>query len=358
MRRSFSLLPLAVAAGVWLGSFTLQAQSPPGARFEGEVRVTEVLLDVLVTDEAGNVVLGLDEDDFLVEDAGRVMPVESVSFYSNRTFLGGPGLEEVAGANPAPQDRYFVLFYYRPPVARAHPDDGALYLRLPHAGDKSFQWIVEDLLPNDYVAVVSYGLRLELHHDFSRDRQRLGRAIRRAVQGKPPSQRWPSRTEAPRAGVSLVSQLEGEDVDQKSEDLHEAVERLAEALGEVKGRKNLILFGADFPRLGSHESRERYPSMMKALNANNVAAYGLSVTGRGRQPSLARLATDTGGRYAYGFANFLDPLRRISVENSGYYLVSFRAEHPAGESGYREVSVRVRNEELRVRTRSGYRFGE
>lgn len=335
----------------------LQAQESPDARFAGEVRVTEVLLDVLVTDDAGNVVLGLGEDDFLIEDEGRPVPVESVDFYSNRTFLGGSGL---AAADPdgAPQDRYFVLFFYRPPVAQAHPRDDALYLKLPQAGKKSYQWIVEDLLPNDHVAVVSYGMRLELHHDFSRDRDRLGEAIRRAALGKGPRDRWPSRVETPEPGISLAALFQRDDLDRQTKDLHDAVRLLAQALGEVTGRKNLILFGADFPRLASDESREGYPPMVQALNAHNVAVYGLSVTGRGRQPSLAQLAADTGGRYAYGFASFLDPLRSISVENSGYYLVSFRAEHSAAEAGYREVSVDTVNEKFRVRTRTGYWVGE
>lgn len=357
MRRS--LPPLFLPVALWLPLSVAVAVAQPSSepRFEGQVQVTEVLLDVLVTDARGNVVLGLDEDDFVIEDDGRPVPVESVSFYSHRTFLGGPGLDE-ADAKTTPQDRYFVLFFYRPPVAQARPDDAALYLKLPQAGERCFQWIVEDLLPTDHVAVVSHGMHLELYHDFSRDRQRLGQAIQRAARGKPPVDRWPSRTETPEAGISLAPLFERDDLDRKTEDLHQAVELLAGALGEVTGRKNLILLGADFPRPGSKESREGYPPMMKALNAHNVAVYGLSVTGRGRQLSLARLAADTGGQYAYGFGDFLDPLRRISVETSGYYLMSFRAEHPAGETGYREVEVRAKNEEFEVRTRSGYRFGE
>lgn len=362
MRRSLPPLLLPVVLCLPFAHPAIHAQTEslpdePETRFEGEVRVSEVLLDVLVTDTAGNVVLGLGEDDFVVEDEGRPVPVESVSFYSNRTFLGGLG-DSTPGGTGAPQDRYFVLFFYRPPVARAGPRDSSLYLKLPQAGRMSFQWMVEDLLPNDHVAVVSYGMHLDLHHDFSRDRDRLGRATLRAAQGKAPPDRWPSRVENPEAGVSLAELFERTGLDRETEDLHKAVEVLAEALGEVTGRKNLILFGADFPRLASDESRKGYPPMVRALNAHNVAVYGLSVTGRGRQPSLAQLAEDTGGQYAYGFASFLDPLRTISVENSGYYLVSFRSEFPASETGYREVSVRTVNEDFRVRTRNGYEVGD
>ena len=210
------LLPLTAAA----------QEPPPAAEFEGEVRVTEVLLDVLVTDPQGNVVVGLGEDDFVVEEEGRRVPIESVSFYSNRSFVGGPGGGEATAGAPL-AERWFVLFVYRPPVALARDDDRALYLKLPQVGKESFEWLVGDLLPGDHVAVVSYDARLTLHHDFSRDRDRLGRAIRRATQGQPP-ERWPSRTEAPQPGVTLAPLFAREDLAEATADLHDAVRLLAE----------------------------------------------------------------------------------------------------------------------------------
>src|SRR5262245_62338326 len=40
-------------------------------RFEGQVDVREVLLDVLVTDRQGNVIVGLDRGDFVVKEDGK-----------------------------------------------------------------------------------------------------------------------------------------------------------------------------------------------------------------------------------------------------------------------------------------------
>ena len=55
--------------------------------------------------------------------------------------------------------------------------------------------------------------------------------------------------------------------------------------------------------------------------------------------------------------NFITPLRRIADESNGYYLLSYLAQHPAGEVGYRKVKVTTRNPEFRVRARKGYRYG-
>ena len=56
--------------------------------------------------------------------------------------------------------------------------------------------------------------------------------------------------------------------------------------------------------------------------------------------------------------NFVTPLRNIAAETTGYYLLSYRAAHPAGSKGYQKVSVTVNNPELRVTAREGYLYGD
>ena len=73
--------------------------------------------------------------------------------------------------------------------------------------------------------------------------------------------------------------------------------------------------------------------------------------------AMNHIAEETGGRYHFNFTSFISPLRQISEDNNGYYLLTYTGVIPAGERGYREVSVKARNPELRVRAREGYRFG-
>ncbi len=345
-----------------LPTLSTWAQDPEPAPFQEELEVREVLLDVLVTDGEGNVIIGLDRDDFVVEDEGRTVPVESVSFYSNRIYLGA------AGATPAsaveadleaqtfqvPEDRYFVLLFYRPPVGTQ--GDNRLYLRLPRAGKLAYQWLMEELLPSDHVAVAGFDTRLRLHHDFTRDRGRLGRALYSASRGKAPDSRWPSRSGPRSPGVTLAAFVQDEDREAPS-DFVEALTTLAAELEAVPGRKNLIVFGVDVPGYGSIKTEKALDTAIETFNAANVAVYTIGVTRRGHQESLDFLARETGGEYLFRFQDVLDPLRRISRQNSGFYLLSFRSEQPVEGGGYRGVAVRTVSDEFQVRARGGYHFG-
>jgi VWFA-related protein len=312
------------------------------------------LLDVLVTDEDGNVVVGLDAEDFLVEEEGQPMGLESAAFYSNRDLFGALSGEGTAGEGDAVADRYFALVFYRPPVAAGR--DHRLYLQLPELGKSAFQWIVEELQPNDHVAVLAYDSSLRLYQDFSQDRSRLGQALHRAATGRTPDARWPSRAETAQEGIRLRALWERPELPTASADPFEALALLAEELGTVRGRKMVLLFGFDLPAIGSAENRRGYQPMVEAFNTHNAAVYTVGVTRLGFQPSLEQIAADTGGEYLYHFSSFLSPLRHIARQNSGYYLLSYRSPLARTEAGYREVRVQVRQPGLEVRHRRGYRL--
>jgi hypothetical protein len=99
---------------VTLLALPLVAQEEPQAEFRGELEVTEVLLDVMVTDGSGNAILGLQPGDFIVEDEGEPIDVTSATFYSNRRFLDSASAAERLGVTPeeVPVDRYFILFFH------------------------------------------------------------------------------------------------------------------------------------------------------------------------------------------------------------------------------------------------------
>jgi hypothetical protein len=101
--------------------------------------------------------------------------------------------------------------------------------------------------------------------------------------------------------------------------------------------------------------------MEEALNANNVAVYPIDLAGGSvdtpQTSFLSQLADDTGGELFKSFHSFLTPLLRVSGQTTGYYLLTFLAEHPAGESGYRKVEVDAKPRGVRVRARRGYRYG-
>lgn len=370
-----ALIPIALLG---LGTSTLWAQDGdrPAGQFGEMVEVTEVLMDVLVTDRDGNVVLGLGPDDFTIVDDGDERPVTGASFYSNRFLVRDdaegiqhPAVDEVLA------DRYFILFFHD--QRRLAEPSNRLFRRQVQAARQAERWVREEMLQGDWVAVVGYDVKLKVFADYTQDREHLVQAIEFASRGRDPKNEWASRRpDALDDRPSLLAHLPaGKELRKQSTRMYDAMSLVAEASHQIVGRKNLLLFTIGFGELrniagssgfvaGGVTSRvdERfYPDLEASLNDNNVAVYPIELTPpefeSSQQDFLQRLATDSGGRYHYNFVSFITPLRQIADEANGYYLLSYAAEHPTGENGYRDVKVEVTNPELRVRARTGYRFG-
>lgn len=368
-----TLIPLTLALLVVALPASLHAQDDaqqPRGEFEEELEVTEVLLDVLVTDRQGNVIIGLGPDDFVVEEDGERVDVTSVSFYSNRR-LAGPAPEDLAGEleiETLPEDRYFILLFEDQRQKAA--DTGVDVVRQQlDAARFAKQWAERELLPNDWVAVASYDFKLKLQTDFTRDPKRITRAIDAAMKGKDPEGTWPSRAGEDSGGPAptLADDLPaGDELRKESLRIYDAVALLADAAGEIRGRKNLLFFTTGFGQINNVgqylEDPRFYPPMMEALNDNNVAAYMIDLTPNTvdhvMSDAMNQLADETGGRYYFNFTSFLTPLTQIAEENNGYYLLSYQSRHPRGESGYQKVEVRTENPQFQVKTREGYVYGE
>lgn len=348
-------------AGLWLVA-TAAAWAQETPRFEERMEVTEVLLDVVVTDRDGNLVAGLDKSDFVVEEDGREMELTGADFYTTRYGLAG---SRDGASDKIPASRYFILFFDDPrTIADRH---NRLIRQHIDAAQESRKWIEEEMMPSDWVAVTGYGMRLKIFQDFTQDREALLQALVDASRGIHPEKtgwtREPSQATAP----SLLRYLPaGKELGRKTRRIYSAMRLLAEATGHIVGRKTLMYFGIGFGTLdglGGYAIPDRryYPELERALNDNNVAVYSIDLTVQGSRHAqsdfLNTLAHDTGGTYYQHFVNFIIPMRAVANENVGYYLLSYRSEHPLGESGYQKIRVGALVPEVVVRAQRGYRYG-
>jgi VWFA-related protein len=352
--RALAVLLLASVAGL--------SQAPPPAEFAEELTVEEVLLDVLVTDRQGNVIVGLGKDDFVVQEEGKPVALTSVTFYSSRRLVGGDPLPETAVREEL-ANRYFVVFLHD-----QRDQLPALTSQQMQAARAMRQWAREHVGARDYVAVVGYDVNLRLYSDFTSDPAAVERAIEDALRRRHRGGNWPSRRPAGEAPSLLRGLPQGGPTAGRS--VHHGLRQVAEALGPLQGRKNLLLFSVGFGEVdefGTWSPDPRYyDPMMEALNDNNVAVYAVDLVPtaaggaaqeRTLNDSLSRLADDTGGRYYLNFNSFAAPLAAVAEENTGYYLLSYQSAHPARRSGFREVDVRTRHPGFQVRARKGYSFG-
>jgi len=343
-----------------------QPQDKPQGEFGEKLNVHEVLLDVLVTDAKGHVIVGLGKDDFVVREDGKPVNVTGVSFYSNRNLVEPAAAAAKKGlkAAEAPEDRYFVLLF--DDQKNNAVDAPELLTQQMQAVQRARDWVSRDLLPNDWVAVVSYDQKLKVQQDFTHDRKALAAAISDAMRGADHESNWPSRVPQAGSGPSLIAGLpRGNALRDKTTTIYDALDVLAASAGKITGRKNLLLFSNGFGQInsiGQYVPDQRYyPPMVHALNDNNVAVYPIDLVPEGTQHTLTdamnQLASDTGGRYFFNFTNFITPLKQVAQENSGYYLLSYSTERPSGQTGYQEVEVKAANPEFKIRARKGYAYG-
>ena len=365
MFRIIRMTVFAVMAFFALGR-AATAQEPAPPTFEGEVNVNEVLLDVLVTDAKGNVIVGLDKGDFVVKENGKPVDLAGVTFYSNRRLLESkPTLaKQGVSVEQVPEDRYFIiLFEDMKHTAQEAPQ---LLTQQMEAAKRARGWVDGELLPNDWVAVASYDTRLKVQQDFTRDRQALIEAIGAAQKGKDRETNYPSRVDTSKGPSLLAGLPKGTELRDRTSNIYEAMQQIARSAGNIRGRKNLLLFTYGLPGrvepFGNFVPDDRYfKPTIRALNDNNVAAYTLDLTPPATEhilsDALNHLSDETGGRYFFNVTNFSTPLDQVSKENSGYYLLSYQSDQPAGKSGFQEVEVKTTNPEFRVRARKGYDYG-
>ena len=368
--------PVIVALALLAAPAAAQDSEPAGA-FEGMVEVSEVLLDVLAVDRAGKIVTGLGKDDFIVEEKGEPVEVTGVSFYATRYGPGGTLLDDgLAGDGAIPSSRYFVFFFHD--QTQGGSIGNYLARRQTRAKQESRRWLEQHMLPSDWVAIVSYDLRLKIHQDLTQDRAALSAGIDSAITRRnpesprsrpsgatPPGRR--GRVLPPSGAPSLLRHLpRGKALRRQTRSPYDGIRLLAEAAGWIVGRKNLLLFSVGFGDLVSgglvtEADRRLYPPMEHALNDHNVAVYPIDLAPPEIDHSQARflieLALDTGGSCFRNLSSFLPALNKISEENAGYYLLSYQSRHPAAETGYQKVKVRARDDSIKLRARKGYRFG-
>ena len=337
--------------------------APADISLNERIRVAEVLLDVLVTDRKGNVIQDLGAEDFVVLHDGEEQEVTSAAFY------GGPDEFSATGGGATTRtDRYFILMFHdqrmQAPFLAGPQMDNARWLK---------RWIEEELQPNDQVAVFAYQARLKVYLDFTRDRDDVVAAVDAASQGKRDLEPRATRSAPvfdPNSPSLVVNLPKGKELARRSRKLQQALELLGEAAAGIAGRKNLVMFSLGFGEVGQFGSytpdARYYPQMRESLNAGNVAVYTVDTMGSRRRSiasgslndSLSLISNDTGGHYYANFTNIMTPMRQVAEENQGYYLVSFRSEYEAGTQGYRGIKVRVRDAKYKVRSRTGFRYGE
>lgn len=402
---------LAVAvlvAGLGAGVLSAQQQAPSGpppVTFRAEVNYVEV--DAFVTDQQGNVVTDLSENDFDVREDGKPQKVSSFSLVNipiqkaERPLFAGKPIPPDVQSNEHLDGRIYLLV-----LDDLHTDP----TRAPRVKAAARRFIEQNFGTNDIAAVVFTGGRSVDSQDFTNNTQLLLNAIDRFT-GRKLRSATIEQLEGARTDPTTGNLGPGDDVDSqerayRARSAMSTIRKLAEFMANVRGRRKAMLLiseGVDYniydilgPNLVDLASMQTLPApsaatavledtreAIAAATRGDVNIYAIDPRGLSTgtedlitqqdtfeeqgvglrslqselqmsQDALRELADSTGGFAAVNKNDFNGVFDRIVRENSTYYLLGYYPTNDKRDGKFRKIEVRVKRPGLTVRSRRGY----
>lgn len=362
-----------------------QRPTPEPLTFSSDVRM--IRLDVSVVDGAGRPVRGLGAMDFSILEDGK--PVELSVFeaiedgaLATTSTDGESGVVSLAvrpdaRISRAPGQRIVIV---------ADPS-GLTPMQLARVREAASEFVAKRATDGDIVRLINLATREVWEGKIPEDRVRLS-----SIGSKLSRHRSPFFTPGG-SGDSIAEQI---DLDMESEvgesysqslrqerflsrfaragELLAVFDEILIQLSAIPGRKSLILISDGFPQMRLLDERlERTAHLAREAQAaiHFVDAYGLdgllpeSAGGTlkpvfelawNRSAGSQDLAEATGG-FVSRFANVLtSAVSRAAEEARSYYIVGY-APVRRDDGRFRTVKVKVRRDDVTVRTKKGYIAG-
>ena len=361
------------------------------------VRITTnlVQIDVVVTKD-GKPVPNLKAEDFELYEDGHRQTITSFAFVSNvangtTAAVKSPETKNGAFVPPAPIKRDIP----RRTIAIVVDDLGLSAESMSSVRRSVRKFVAEQMQPDDLVAILRTGTQVGALQQFTNDKRLLNRAVDQL--------RWNLCT---RVGINVfraVGQMPYEGCPFAYRNTLASLRTIVEAMGELPGRKSLILMSDSVPiqnqelqpseyegvRGGSGDDwvyRRGLSKIAEQAIRNSVVIYsvdtqGLQVLGptaadsfrgdiRAAGPQMqnvlatrARLLQDnragsdmlarqTGGFQIRNSNDF--GLDRIMEDQSGYYLLGYRPTDETFNKRFHHIKAKLKKSGLNVRTRNGF----
>lgn len=354
------------------------------------IRVTTKLItvNVIVRDKHGQPVTDLTKDDFVLLDEKKPQPIQVFSMDKTevvatqvRTLAPDTYSNEI-GSEGSPANLTIILLdsLNTDFSNRAYPHDQVRKLLLT-------------LHPEDRVALYALDPSLRVLHDFTSDASTLLAALERIKDGElqdvDVSASDLSNSLAWR--VAALAEKEeavhrGQSAQSRASTTAEALRTIADHVGYLPGRKNLIWISADFPFYFESSNLYRTPDgkkimyptqtemVARALSNAHIAVY--PVDARGLLPggpeelanknvdarqvemiqasNMEALARRTGGR-AYRDTNGITGSIRQTIDGSRVtYQLGFYPDNGNWDGSFRKIQVKVNRKDVQVQARDGY----
>ena len=352
----------------WLAARALGQE--PEIRIQEHLKVERIVVDVRVTQANGSPVQGLVADDFVVTTGGRTLPVISCQWFDSEAGEG-PGIADGGirrdfQDEPPTADQDAALsggeadpFWDDPPGdTKSRPDgrlivffvqqdlQGARNYGLVRMTNKALE-MLDGLVSDDYVAVVSFDSHFKIHLDFTRQKGMARKALQEGLfRGGGAFFR---KGEFP----SLMSQIDPEEA-LDATTAERALTLTGRGLQAFGGPKTLVFlgWGLGVYRKGGVVMVPEYGNAVQALNESMTSVYSLDVTManfHSLEVGLQNVAHDTGGFYARTFEFVDQAIPKVLRFISGFYLLTFEKPAEGVDPDGFKIDLRGKQGQVHVR---------
>lgn len=357
MRKAYGLLAAFVLIAVLAGIRVMSAVSPasgqdaappPQQRPTFRTGAELVRVDVVVLDRHGLPVPSLTANDFELQEEGTAQEIKSFQFVKadgqpeandDRT-LAIRSRSHAASEASRENVRLFLIFWDEYHIGQM--------MSATRARNALAQFVRTAFGPTDIVAFMDPLTPIDAI-TFTRDRLELFERVRRLI-GR-------SGVYVPTRSAVEDAHLERGDIERlRSEVTVSALKAAAVHLGGMRdGRKSIILVSEGL-RGVMRESQTMLTDLVRTANDNNTAIYALDPRGFGPQRFMSLfegVASDTGGQF-FRSNDLVQALSRVVTESSGFYLLGYTPLERPLDGRFHKIKVRVKQQGLEVRARSGY----
>lgn len=320
-------------------------EGPPADSFEDEITVSLATVVVRAVDTWGRPILGLQPEDFQVRLGRQEVPVTAVDWIDAEGDPNPPAMppllqDGAAGAGVeappvfAPTVSRLLVFFVQGDLNPTRIS-GQLRMR-PRTRD-----LLDTLLPDDRVAVVSFDSHLKLWQDFTGDREATHGALDRAML-------FTTEGEVPPSGPpSLAEHFDFAEA-RRAASPERALELTARAMEPLPGEKTLIFLGWGLGRFGSGGvwMTPAFKRAVRALKKARASVFVLDVTSADEHSlgvGLEVVAEATGGLYLSTFRLPDLATEILSKAISGYYVLTLDPSQLSGATGTLQFDLRTRN---------------
>ncbi|HEY7387825.1 MAG TPA: VWA domain-containing protein [Bryobacteraceae bacterium] len=399
-------------------SLSLPAQQPPAAtpttgsaRFGATSQL--VVEDVIVRGKDGNPVKDLKASDFTITEDSKPQKISIFEFQK---------LEEQPSAPPAPgpdtgkepavlSERISVKPVTANAIAPEAPGDlryrnrrlmvmffDMTSMQLAEqirAQDAALKFLRTQITPSDLVAIMTFSNDLNVVEDFTDDRDKLEKDIKKLTVGEGQGLDEAVSDDSSADTGAAFQQDDTEFNIFNTDRQLAALESAARMLGALNEKKALVYFSSGITRNGLDNQAQLLATVNAAIRAN-VAFYPIDARGlvaqaplgdatkgspggqamytgssaraaqsslQGTQETLYTLAADTGGKALLDNNDLSTGLVQAQKDVASYYVIGYYSSNEALDGRYRRIKITINDASARARIakvdyRQGYFAGK